>query len=85
MAEEQELVDNLVQLVEQEILSKMILPNMTYDTPPHRTAVQQAEEILLSMQSALGDSLGDARVKARDAIRDWVAIVNEWISRPEEP
>ena len=34
MAEEQELVDNLVQLVEQEILSKMILPNMTYDTLP---------------------------------------------------
>ena len=85
MSEGQKLVDNLVQLVEREILSKMVLPMMTYDTAPHSTAVQQAEEILLSMQSALGDSLGDARVKARDAIRDWVAIVNEWISRPEEP
>jgi len=85
VSEEQGLVDNLVQLVEQEILSNMVLSKMTYDTPPHRTAVQQAEEILLHMQSALGDPLGEARVKARDAIRDWVAMVNEWISRPEEP
>ena len=32
MCEEQELVDSLVQLVEQELLSKMVLPRVTFDT-----------------------------------------------------
>lgn len=85
MSEEGILVDDLVQMVEREMLTKMALAKMTYDARHVARVEQESEEILRSLQSGPGDPLGEARIKVRDAIRDWVDVVNNWLSRGEEP
>ena len=85
MSEQEILVDDLVQMLEHEMLSKLALAKMTYDVRQVTRVEQESEEILQSLQSGPGDPLGEARIKVRDSINEWVNVVNNWISRGEEP
>ena len=85
MSEKQQLVDDLIKMVENKIMIEMVVAKMTYDTAPHVTAVEQADKFLRQNQPGFGDPIGEAREKARSAIRDWVDVVDDRTSRSEEP
>ena len=85
MSEKQELADQIVKMVENKILTQMLLSNMTYDTVPRDIVAEEMEDIRLRVQSAFGNPFGEAREKARSVIRDWVDVVEHWTSRSEEP
>ena len=87
MFDEQQLVDDLMQMLEHEMFSKTVVDQKTYDTRHVERLEQEIEDVRQSKQSALGDDLElmEAKTRVREAIKGWVAIVNEWIGRPEEP
>lgn len=87
MFDERQLVDDLMQILEREMWSKMGLEQMTYDTRHVERLEQEIEEIRQSKQSALGDDreLMEAKTGVREAITDWVDVFNNWLIRGEEP
>ena len=85
LSEKQQLVDDLLKMVEDKILTEMVVSGMTYDTTSRERVLEEIEDIRLRAQSAFGDPVGEAREKARSAIRDWVDVVEDWTSRSEEP
>jgi len=85
--DERQLVDDLMQMLEREMWSKVGLDQMTYDTRHVERLEQEIEEVRQSKQSALGDDreLMEAKTRVREAITDWVDVFNNWLSRGEEP
>ena len=87
MFDERQLVDDLMQILEREMWSKMGLEQMTYDTRPVERLEQEIEEVRQSKQSDLGDDrkLMEAKTRVSEAITDWVDVFNNWLSRGEGP